>query len=61
MLLLTVLGIIAIGLLPTAYLIGQLTGVRAMARYYGKPQPDWIETIGLQQAARRGEKADAES
>ncbi len=61
MLLSICLAVIIIGLMPSVFLIGQLSAVVVMARYYGKPPPNWTAAIGLLQAARRGEQADGDS
>jgi hypothetical protein len=53
--LLTFLGLLAICLMPCAYVLGQLSGVRLITCYHGQPRPNFIEATGLVRAARRGD------
>ncbi|NUR31151.1 MAG: hypothetical protein HOV83_35790 [Catenulispora sp.] len=58
--LLAYLGFLAICLMPCAYVLGQLSGVRLMTRHHGQPRPTFIEATGLVRAARRGDRAHTE-
>ncbi|WP_194909613.1 hypothetical protein [Catenulispora rubra] len=50
------LGACGAELVSVSCIWGQLTTVRAMARYYGTPEPTVCDAIGLLRAARRGDQ-----